>query len=135
MITICRADRSDLESIAAIQRAAPEAAQWVPEDYFAYEFQVARFDGTLAGFCVYRPVGTGEWEILNLAVAPSFRRRGVASTLLGSLPPGRIFIEVRESNAPARGLYEQFGFTIISVRKDYYDLPQEDGIVMEFQKC
>ena len=76
----------------------------------------------------------GEWELLNIAVDPAYRRRGVADELLGALPAGRIFIEVRESNAAARALYEGSGFTLIGRRRGYYHLPDEDGIVMALQK-
>ena len=44
-----------------------------------------------------------------------------------------IFLEVRESNAVAIAMYEQFGFIKISTRKKYYDSPVEDGLVMQKQ--
>jgi ribosomal-protein-alanine N-acetyltransferase len=54
--------------------------------------------------------------------------------LVSALPPGRIFIEVRESNVPARALYEASGFTVCGRRQGYYRSSSEDGIVMELQK-
>jgi [ribosomal protein S18]-alanine N-acetyltransferase len=47
------------------------------------------------------------------------------------LPAGRVFLEVRESNANARRLYEQCGFAVIGKRRRYYQHPAEDGIVLE----
>ena len=79
-----------------------------------------------------------EGEVLNLATLPTERNKGIASTLLDysfdllkSLGVDRVTLEVRESNKAARSLYEKYGFSPISVRKKYYTLPVEDGIVME----
>lgn len=121
----------DLEAVERIQKSSPEAAQWAVGDY---PFLVAEREGIVAGFAVWRGVGEGEWELLNLAVDPNYRRRGVGRELVGKLPAGRTFIEVRESNGGARALYESSGFTVIGRRRQYYDNPLEDGIVMELQK-
>lgn len=124
----------DLEAVALIQKESAEAADWRVEDYLAYQFHVAVDTGAIAGFAVWRAVSEGEWELLNLAVAPAFRRRGIGAALIAGIPPGRIFLEVRESNAPARALYENQGFRLLGRRKRYYKNPEEDGIVMELQK-
>ena len=78
-----------------------------------------------------------EWEIVNVAVDPAFRREHLGSRLLEAVlgeardrAVRRIFLEVRESNAPARGLYEKYGFRPIARRKHYYDHPVENAIVM-----
>lgn len=124
----------DLEAVAAIQAEAPEASQWSVADYLEYSFVVAEQGGAVAGFAVWRGVGEGEWELLNTAVARAFRRRGVGGALLGALPAGRVFLEVRESNAAARRLYEANGFRVVGKRRGYYRHPAEDGIVMEREK-
>ncbi len=124
----------DLERIGAIQAAAPEAAQWLVAEYLEYSLLVAEVEGTVAGFAVFRGVGEGEWELLNIAVDGAFRRRGVGRALVESMPGGRLFIEVRESNGGARALYERAGFTVLGRRRGYYHSPEEDGIVMELQK-
>jgi len=129
------AQRTDLESIAAIQATAPEASQWPPADYLVYETRVALAGEQIVGFATYRTVGPGEHEILNLAVSPAWRRRGVARALVGSLrtaAPGVWFLEVRESNRAARRLYEAMDFTEAGVRLAYYENPSESGIVMRF---
>ena len=79
-----------------------------------------------------------EGEILNLATMPTERNQGIASKLveysfdlLKGLGVERVTLEVRKSNVAARSLYEKYGFSPISVRKNYYTLPLEDGIVME----
>lgn len=122
---------SDLERVEAIQKASPEAAQWTVSDYLYYSFVVAEIDGAVAGFAVWRGVDTDEWELLNIAVDPALRGRGLGRALIEALPAGRVFLEVRESNANARRLYEQCGFAVIGKRRRYYQHPAEDGIVLE----
>lgn len=121
----------DLSRVAEIQTVSAEAAQWAVGDY---PFVVVELDGVVAGFAVWRGVGEGEWELLNIAVDPAFRRRGAGRALVAALPAGRVFIEVRESNRAALALYETSGFTVSGRRRGYYQFPMEDGIVMELQK-
>ena len=86
------------------------------------------------GLTVVRKVAEGEWEILNLAVAPSFRRQGIGRQLLGDALAGRqgiFFLEVRESNVAARRLYSQAGFKMVTQRLQYYANPVETGVVMK----
>ncbi len=131
------ASAADLDRIAAIQSASPEASAWTPESYLAQGCLVACAGGTVAGFLAYRDVG-GESEILNLAVAPEKRRNGVGGALVAELlaqAPGPVFLEVRVSNHDARKLYEKQGFRQVGLRPSYYHTPPEDGIVMKFQKC
>jgi glycosyltransferase involved in cell wall biosynthesis len=126
---------ADLADIAAIQATAPQASQWEPSDYLSYDTQVAIFEGALAGFLVSRSVAKGQREILNIVVRPDLRRRGVAAELIENELarwPGEHFLEVRESNQPARNLYAQLGFRESGVRPDYYDDPTEAAIVMSF---
>ena len=76
-------------------------------------------------------------EILNVAVAPSFRRRGLGKELMLALEnyaknkgAERLLLEVREGNIPARGLYEKQGFEAYGVRKNYYE-DGENAVVMQ----
>jgi ribosomal-protein-alanine N-acetyltransferase len=90
----------------------------------------------VAGCLIARDVaGTG--EILNLAVAPEFRRRGVGGALLraglNALRHRRVdevFLEVRESNRSAQSLYTSHGFRSVGQRAAYYRNPKEDALVL-----
>jgi ribosomal-protein-alanine N-acetyltransferase len=132
----------DIEAIAAIQKDSPEAAQWEVAGYLQYKFLVALWDNQPAGFLVWRAVdlspGGVEGEILNLAVKPDFRRRGIARTLVNTLIKtlsGPVFLEVRASNNKALLLYKSVGFQEVGKRSGYYENPTEAAIVMKFHSC
>ncbi|MGN0443651.1 MAG: ribosomal protein S18-alanine N-acetyltransferase [Acutalibacteraceae bacterium] len=80
---------------------------------------------------------SGECYIDNIAVSASHRRQKIGSLLIEKLidtakREGGEFIslEVRQSNKPAICLYEKFGFVSVGARKDFYDFPTEDAIIM-----
>lgn len=100
----------------------------------------ARSDGrVLLGYLVAMP-GVDEVHLLNITVAPAFQRQGWGRFLLDALvlwSRGQraqwLWLEVRQSNQPARHLYERYGFTAVGVRKGYYPaghLAREDAVVM-----
>ena len=98
-------------------------------------FSVFR-DGTVAGFLVLSSV-LDEAEILEVAVAASERRKGIASELMsevfdwcGQNGIMHIFLEVRESNSAARAYYKKYGFVENGVRKNYYRDPVENAVLM-----
>jgi len=81
----------------------------------------------------------GEAELLNICIDPKHQGQGLAATLMGHLinhasekNNHEMFLEVRESNAPARHVYEKLGFNEIGRRKNYYPGKQgrEDAILM-----
>ncbi len=78
-----------------------------------------------------------EGYITNVAVDPSCRRQGVAAQLLqvfDNFAKGNhlafLTLEVRPSNAAAIALYEGFGFREVGRRRNYYDLPKEDALIL-----
>ena len=78
-----------------------------------------------------------EGEITNVATHPDFRRRGVGEGILEALKREAedrgiesLYLEVRRSNSPARGLYEKMGFAVIGERKGFYKNPKEDAVLM-----
>ena len=97
-----------------------------------------REDGTILGYAVLSVV-LDEGNLDNIAVAPAARRRGVADALLRALTGfGRehlsvLMLEVRASNAPAIALYEKHGFNPVGRRKNYYNAPREDAVLMTLE--
>jgi ribosomal-protein-alanine N-acetyltransferase len=88
----------------------------------------------ILGFLVARHIPP-EWELENIVVAPEARRAGLGRQLLGDLlthareAKQSVFLEVRQSNAVARFLYEKAGFQLTGHRKSYYTNPQEDAVL------
>ncbi|HWV37439.1 MAG TPA: ribosomal protein S18-alanine N-acetyltransferase [Vulgatibacter sp.] len=92
--------------------------------------------GHIVGFVIFWVV-VDEIHVLNVAVDPAHRRRGIARILMAELlERGRAgglsmaTLEVRRSNEPALALYEALGFRNVGVRKGYYVEEREDAIVM-----
>lgn len=114
---------------------------WSPGDFAeclaaGMSILVAEQDAELIGYVVGRSV-LDEAEILNVGVAPSARRHGVARALVRALLGGfagagvhSVFLEVRESNHPARALYASFGFRVVGRRPRYYRRPVEDAVIL-----
>lgn len=143
------ATTADLAAIIALERECREAGHWTDAQYEALlrsglsSHDAARrlvlvFDesGAVLGFLVAQHV-TAEWELENIAVAPAARRRGVGRQLIEELLKAAsethsesVFLEVRESNARARSLYEKAGFVESGCRKSYYSNPVEDAILL-----
>ncbi len=134
----------DVERADVITRESPEAAQWAAADFervaagAGEEVQawVAECRGHVAGFLVMRAVGD-EVEILNVAVAPSARRKGIAGALVGTALAAaeaggarRAFLEMRESNRAAAALYARHKFHPAGKRRGYYRKPDEDALVL-----
>jgi len=78
-----------------------------------------------------------EGYISNVAVHPSFRRQGAADALLDALETRAralklsfLTLEVREHNAPAVALYEKHGYRVVGRRRNYYEKPTEDALLM-----
>ena len=89
-----------------------------------------------AGYLIGREAA-GSGEILNLAVAPEFRRRGIGGALLEEglaafrrRCTSEVFLEVRESNHSAQALYLARGFRPVGQRAAYYRNPREDALVL-----
>ena len=79
----------------------------------------------------------GETDMMNIAVAPDYRRQGIAEKLVTELISGlrqkgnhSLMLEVRASNEPARKLYEKMGFVQMGRRPNYYRNPKEDADIL-----
>lgn len=109
-------------------------AQLAPERYIFLAAETP--EGEVAGYVGLMYV-LDEGYISNVAVAPRFRRQGIARALIEALTARSdekelsfLTLEVRQSNAPAIALYESCGFETVGTRKNYYDKPTEDAILM-----
>jgi ribosomal-protein-alanine N-acetyltransferase len=134
-----------LAALAEIERAcfhAPWSENMLREELGKGIFLVAEQDGRTAGYVGCQTV-LDEGYITNVAVSPDFRRQGIARALIAELTAKAgenklafVTLEVRESNLAARRLYEKNGFEIVGKRKNYYEKPAEDAILMSkfFQK-
>ena len=134
---------SDLDAVEPIERAS-YPTPW-SRGMFVTELSkpssrslaaVADETGELVGYLILSRY-VDAWHVMNVAVAPAHRRRGVASALLGSLlaesdPDAQrgYTLEVRVSNVAAIALYERFGFRSSGVRRGYYTDNREDAIIM-----
>jgi len=133
------AELTDVPAVHAIEQRV-FADPWTTQDFrdcvsFA-TFLVAEADAEIAGYVVALEAAD-EGEILNLAVVEGGRRRGLGRALVQAMVDSlaergvrQVYLEVRESNAPARGLYAAFGFKDVGRRKAYYRRPVEDAIVL-----
>ena len=148
-ITIEFMKKEDIDQVLSIEQAS-FSMPW-SRNLFLSEFRspgistlmVALADGpvrTVGGYIVIWLV-EDEMHILNLAVTPSLRRQGIARKLvLAAIKRAdqkgakRAFLEVRASNAVAQKLYLDLGFTGTSLRRDYYDAPVEDAVIMALEK-
>jgi len=93
-------------------------------------------DGILLGYAIVSRY-VDAWHVMNLAVAPEARRRGVARALLARLFELTVgearrgyTLEVRVSNAAAISLYESAGFRPRGIRRGYYTDNREDALIM-----
>jgi len=137
------AAEEDLNQIVEIERAC-FADPWTEESFrrllagHSAIFQAAAYppDFRIAGYIIAFAIGE-DAELLNVAVAPQHRGKGLAGQMLdavlidlGGRGVRTAFLEVRESNRAARALYGSRGFTEIGRRRNYYRRPVEDALVM-----
>ena len=106
----------------------------LPDD--CHEFLAAEQEGKVLGYVGMMTV-LDEGYISNVAVDPAFRRQGIADRLITELLDRArirelsfVTLEVREHNEPAIALYRKHGFAPVGLRKNYYELPVENALLM-----
>ena len=146
-ITIRPATPSDILAIMRLEQSSYSAAHWSEQQYeslvVSNDSGISRLalvaereeHSAILGFLIAQHVGP-EWELENLVVARETQGKGVGTRLLNELlvrarqaNSDAVFLEVRESNAPARKLYQELGFVEAGRRKSYYSNPLEDAIL------
>ena len=98
---------------------------------------VAEEDGEVAGYIGSQTV-PDESDMMNVAVHPDCRRRGIAEALVNALCKAlkergsvSLTLEVRASNDPAKALYDKLGFEQVGRRPNYYRNPKEDALILK----
>jgi ribosomal-protein-alanine N-acetyltransferase len=146
-VLIRKATPEDIAVIRKLERDSETAAHWGEREYdalFAAEaprrlalLAAEERSAPILGFAIAR-CADDEWEIENVVVEGERRRQGVGSALISELVrearrsgAAAVLLEVRESNAPARRLYEKIGFNIVGRRPGYYRDPAEDALLLK----
>jgi tRNA threonylcarbamoyl adenosine modification protein YeaZ/ribosomal-protein-alanine acetyltransferase len=143
-LTIARVTTpDDLTAVADLQRRSfanawgAEAIRWeIDNSHVARMYAARTAAGDLIAYCACWVV-FDELHINSIAVDPSWRRRGVARRLLEDVLAEAAVsgargatLEVRQSNEAARGLYEGLGFRVEGIRRNYYQDPKEDALIL-----
>lgn len=137
---------ADVERVAELELTCFTSDPWPRQSFESFidragvTFIVAEDPGReegIVGYAVLIRVAE-EAELLNLAVSGGARRGGIGSSLLRSLLEvaardgvTMVYLEVRESNAAARGLYAAHGFVEVGRRRRYYQRPEEDALILQ----
>lgn len=131
----------DLDQVMAIEKEN-FSVPWTENGFFSFLirqdtlFLVAEDETGIAGYCgiVMAP---DEGDITNVSVAGNRRRQGIGAGLVrelirraGEAGVTKIYLEVRESNRAAIALYEKLGFRREGLRRDYYEEPRENAVLM-----
>jgi len=136
--------RRDMPEVLAIEASSFEFP-WVEEDFIRCLRQrncigmVAEHDDQVVGFMIYE-LNKNRIQVLNFAVAPEFRRRGVGTQMIAKLigklsaqRRTRIALEVRETNLAAQLFFRTTGFRAVTVLRNFYEDTPEDAYVMQYR--
>ena len=136
--------RRDMSEVLEIEKSSFEFP-WSEEDFIRCLRQrncigmVAEYDERVVGFMIYE-LHKNQLHVLNFAVRPDVRRRGVGeqmvNKLVGKLSQqrrNRIVLEIRETNLAAQMFFKNLDFRAVSVLRDYYDDTVEDAYVMQYR--
>lgn len=141
MIIIEELEEKDVEAVSKIEErtfsmpwSAKDFLQMIKDENALY--LTAKSDGILIACCGVRNI-LGDGEITNVVVDEPYRKRGIGSRMLSELlKKGKqigikaFTLEVRKSNEAAIRLYEKAGFVTEGIRKNFYEKPVEDGLIM-----
>lgn len=146
MVQIREMQIDDLEQVMVIEEEN-FSIPWTESGFFSFLirndtlFLVAAEDNQILGYCGAVTV-MDEGDITNVAVAKKCWNQGIGSLLVDALirktneaGVTRLFLEVRAGNENAIHLYTKLGFKVTGLRKNYYELPAEDALVMKREQA
>lgn len=135
---------SDVPALCRLENAQPRAAHWGEAGWRTEIADAsscivcAQKGNEIVGFVALR-LAAGVGEILNVAVAPLYCRRGVGQQLLSRALSwvrehggGEVTLEVGNANSPAIRLYQKVGFVQVGVRKNFYN-GNEDALILKLK--
>lgn len=131
----------DIPAVVGIERECFTAEAW-SEESFKYRLGKSGFislvaidSGEVVGYIAASEI-LDEQYLDSLAVRSDYRGQGIATELMKSAfdPQKTVYLEVRESNLPAINLYKKLGFEEYAMRRDYYENPIENAILMRNEK-
>jgi len=141
--------RRDMAEVLEIERESFEFA-WTERDFLCCLRQrnctgmvaeTIQQPYQITGFMVYE-LHKSKLHILNFAVDPKARKRGVGSHMVAKLVDkltqqrrNEIFLEIRETNLPAQLFFKNKGFRAVSVLRNHYDDTSEDAYLMRYGLC
>lgn len=141
MIEIREMNFEDIEAVTKIEREN-FSVPWDETGFLSFMiregtiFLTAILDGRIVGYCGLISAAD-EADITNVSVALDARHQGIGNKLIEELIKEaeamgikKIFLEVRESNIPAISLYNKYNFKQVGIRKDYYEKPTENALLM-----
>lgn len=141
MIEIREMNFEDIEAVTKIEREN-FSVPWDETGFLSFMiregtiFLTAILDGRIVGYCGLISAAD-EADITNVSVALDARHQGIGNKLIEKLIKEaeamrikKIFLEVRESNIPAISLYNKYNFKQVGLRKDYYEKPTENALLM-----
>lgn len=136
----------DIPAVLEIEEKASTGSGWTDTGLLTYlmrddtVFLAAEKNEEVIGYAGLLMIPF-EGDLLNIAVRQQERRTGVATALMEKMLHEAAFkgvtdihLEVRESNEPARALYEKFGFMADGIRKNYYTEPVENAVTMTMKQ-
>lgn len=146
MINIREMTKQDLDSVCAIENAVFSDA-WTRQSFLetmdnddSLLLTAEDEDKNILGYCcLYHALDEG--EIVNVAVSQAYRKQGTGYELVSELMKRGMalgvryfYLEVREHNLPAIKLYEKLGFSVVGTRKNFYQKPAENALIMTCDK-
>ncbi|MBQ8591158.1 MAG: ribosomal protein S18-alanine N-acetyltransferase [Lachnospiraceae bacterium] len=141
MITVRLMEEKDVETVSVLEQEI-FSMPWSKQAFYdtlqdsKAMYLVALDANAIVGYCGVYDIA-GEGDVMNVAVAKEHRGKGIAYQMLselfclGSKKGIKAFtLEVRAGNAPAIHLYEKLGFVTEGIRKNFYEKPIEDALIM-----